>query len=695
MSKFSNYFGIAGPPLLFPTFPAPAPAPISFPAPAPAPAPISFTAPAPAPAPISFTAPAPAPLSFPAPFPAPAPAPLSFPAPAPAPLAFPTFPAPPLSFPAPAPAPAPLAFPTFPAPPPISFTAPAPISFTAPAPISFTAPAPAPAPIVFPPAQLFANEKIDEGHLMDVFQIPEIDNNLFDIIDPVLFTTQTERDSIALFIKTYSAYHIKNFTPAQKESLKQRLWHNQVLVTLIQNLDKPKFYKVDYLEGPISFTLFQFNNKTVYLFGEIHRNTIGHCLQDGKPAPAPSYSVAFPTNSLRFNDFLRELSIDTPSFFDFYLETDIDDFYKFYSTADPRPSIFFKHIFYLLYNGFENLTSYSFLDRYEGSKIIIELKNIANNFSTRNSLVVPVSTGIVPDQQLLDDIYNYYNSNRNINNRLNLDFPSYELCDIKNKHFSTCFQAHDSRKSNDSCRLGRYHNVDARGVLFNIQNQLDPLQFFIEISINQDSRNPNIGDGFFFLLKRIGVEAFFEKILEHSTGTSEENIFNHIINMYPQVKKEWNRSYFKEKIKDFIKNKIKNIDVKSDHFDPPNLIDIDTLTHDCLTMFQDPLATTTNKTSYTNTIDNMLRGFFVIGSYIMDIYCLSRIFKKFKNKTDCQPEKTYNIIVYTGDAHTRVYSEFIVSLGNAPLYQTQNTNYSCIDIGFNSVRNPISNLNIG
>ena len=532
------------------------------------------------------------------------------------------------------------------------------------------------------------SEKMDEGHLMDVFQIPEIDNNLLDIIDPALITTQEERDSIALFIKTYSAYHIRNFTPAQKESLKQRLWYNQVLVTLIKNLDKAKLYAVNYLEGPITFTLFQFNNKTVYLFGEKHKNTHGQCFLDGKPfAPPYGGSIkikiqdASPTDTLRLNQFIELLSYDTPSFFDFYIETDTDDFYKIYATSEFNTSLIFTYIFYLLYDYTQLFTETSFVNYSDGVNILTEINRIAQDFVNRNNILGLVSTGIIPDQQLIDDIYSYYMSHRNIYSH-NLKMKDFEMYDTRAK-FSSCFQA-DIRKDSAECRLGRFHHVDARNVL--TSPILEPLQMFMIILTN-DSVNPLLGNGYgwFFLLKQTGIEAFLQRILDGSTGTSEENMFNYILDMYPLVKKEWKRSYYKTRIKKFIKSKIKKINSPSS---------LDRFLRYSLSMFRDSNATTINAVVYQNHMNNMINAFFHIAAFIMDIYCLSRVFKKFKIKTDCQPEQTHNIIIYAGDTHSKIYSEFIVYLGNAPVYYNHNPNYSCVNIGFNSASNPIGNLNI-
>ena len=55
--------------------------------------------------------------------------------------------------------------------------------------------------------------------------------------------------------------------------------------------------------------------------------------------------------------------------------------------------------------------------------------------------------------------------------------------------------------------------------------------------------------------------------------------------------------------------------------------------------------------------------FFKIYALVMDFYCLVRLFKKYKVKTDCHPNRNYNIIIYAGDAHARVYRKFMKFYG--------------------------------
>ena len=72
--------------------------------------------------------------------------------------------------------------------------------------------------------------------------------------------------------------------------------------------------------------------------------------------------------------------------------------------------------------------------------------------------------------------------------------------------------------------------------------------------------------------------------------------------------------------------------------------------------------------------------FLYINAYIMDMYCLSRIFKKYRVKeTDFQPVESKNIILYTGAFHSKSYKDFLLSIGGVLThYSENNENKGCI-----------------
>ena len=554
------------------------------------------------------------------------------------------------------------------------------------------------------PTYVTDNEKLDEEHLMDVFQIPEMTNDYLEI-DQALFS-QIERDLIELFIKTYSAYHIRNFSQVQKESLIKSLWNNNTLVTLIKNLDiQPKSYQVEFLEGPTHFCLYQFNNKTIYLLGEYHTNTNGHCIKSGMPTPpTPVYGI-FPrqnkntSGSLRIIHFIDLLSRETPSFFDFYLETGLEDLYDFHDGYDVNISVCFIIVFFYIYYGgqdFGILHPSNFIDQNKGYYILNSLFNIAANYY--NSIgSPPIPFAIQTEQSLMNEIQNLLNSFR-----FEYQGPNGELFQIQH-YFRSCFNPSSRKKQyiNENCKLGRFHNVDGRKI---IQSNLETLLIVNLLDWLSPANSNELNMYFepcFELLKNIGIESFLIKILDPSTGTPQHNLFEHIIDNYPEVKKEWNLSLYKKEIRDYIETELENvrIDILQKKLSrtmnlPLASFTINSFMNECLTMFQDPLALTTNKALHQMTYVYMYEVFFRYFCSVMDIYCLSRVFKKFKIKNDCQPEESYNIIIYAGDLHIDIYSKFMRFLGHQPIIERKNGwRLGCVHIGFSSI-NPIQNLNI-
>ena len=122
--------------------------------------------------------------------------------------------------------------------------------------------------------------------------------------------TSEEIKHIRVFRDTYNALYIKDFSPEKINHIKKN--SNSVYQKLIKNLKSDKSYgDYEYIEGPISVSKFKMEadgqpKKSFYIFGEIHRDTRGHC--DNRE------------ESIDFVDYLYRLSTESPSFIDFYIE---------------------------------------------------------------------------------------------------------------------------------------------------------------------------------------------------------------------------------------------------------------------------------------------------------------------------------------------------------------------------------------
>jgi hypothetical protein len=80
-------------------------------------------------------------------------------------------------------------------------------------------------------------------------------------------------------------------------------------------------------------------------------------------------------------------------------------------------------------------------------------------------------------------------------------------------------------------------------------------------------------------------------------------------------------------------------------------------------------------------LDDIMRGIsatVLLNAYVMDMYTISRMFKKFKN-VENQPERPRNIILYAGDAHSTVCRKFLDQLGFQTINKTAGVNYNTLD----------------
>lgn len=67
----------------------------------------------------------------------------------------------------------------------------------------------------------------------------------------------------------------------------------------------------------------------------------------------------------------------------------------------------------------------------------------------------------------------------------------------------------------------------------------------------------------------------------------------------------------------------------------------------------------------------------------MDLYCLARIFRSFKQIKDKPSNDPQNIIIHAGDHHIRNYMNFLIDIGGKVIYEKENKNrykYNCINI---------------
>lgn len=333
----------------------------------------------------------------------------------------------------------------------------------------------------------------------------------------------------------------------------------------------------------------------------------------------------FSNDSLEFTEYIRRLSFETPSFFDLYLEL---------PTVCSDENISIDN--YSPYNNLVEENSYPALK--EIIKSMIE--NPSSDFNMFFSMyrqMFGLSTEVSP-------------TFRNISNM-----------------FIDCVES----STIENCHLLRMHNIDLR---FSWLSEHIYNDFYTHISyfILSDSWKLNYDNQVKInLIKRINRNKAIEVISSLYDFRNEQiNIpkLNELIFSNQYMKREIDRveSPIKEQIMDYYKQKIYEI------LTPKMSLNLKEL----ILCLEDRIPIPEEN----NHFKPVSYLFFYINAYIMDMYCLSRIFKKYRVKeTDFQPIESKNIILYTGAFHSKSYKDFLLSIGGVLKHNSENyENKGCI-----------------
>jgi hypothetical protein len=618
--------------------------------------------------------------------------------------------------------------------------------------------------------------KLDQG------RISKMKPELLDTFDGF---TSTQSESIKLFIDTYSAIHVAGFTTEEKAILREKLLYNKVLVKLLDNLDVPKTYAVDYIEEPISLKIYQFNNKTVYIFGENHRPTFGHCASSIVPSPDPdtppenvpaayipprdetgtiiggmtnqpppgelSHPLIPPgTLTLRFDEWINQLRQLTPSFFDLYIETSLEELEQPATIPLKRLNDGFLQIFLGVKRLIENIKYLSSMN-YDNPHLYIydiELPKLDKIYTDISRKIVEerinnphIPSPIPPDYYRIDQQdNNIINSIKSIMNRAknitlagnNIQYirEDAEMYNFRNK-FRNCFipSTRKTQANFEACMLARFHNVDARNIDID-ESKITPLQMGMEIFLLFTDDDENLEEQELLdIFTELNTLDFLRTlmiprmhlppntplvwppntpielpplpdiipVLYDDSGDIipqplppippppvpvdmyAQNMFDYMLSTFPKIAKEYSRSYYKDKIRQRIVNKLLTT------YTP---INFNKLIHKAIFVLHQP------KVNFQRTLRILIKlsdYFFHAMALVMDTYCLSRVFKKFDVETDFQPKETHNIIIYAGDLHSQLYSEFIENeLGHEPVHNERTVSspdYSCVRINLSGLNN--------
>ena len=436
--------------------------------------------------------------------------------------------------------------------------------------------------------------------------------------------TNDEVKSIEYFRDTYNALYVKNLSPQKK---RYAINNNRILKKLVQNLDAPKDYIVDYIEGPLSFRKFKLEvrgvpKKSFYLFGEHHISTKNHC-------------SSIP-NSITFSEYIKRLSEHSPSFFDLYVELPL------LSPVKPVKKDDLSHY---------DITKKSIAPRFMINRVIKKMVNDKTlNFEDvfREEFKHKLSTLRSIRKKESDEI----------------------LWDILIK-YKKCIQP--STRKTESCELMRIHNIDVRQ---NWDNFISCDQFYLEVLVDIFKNTQNINpSNIKNILQRMGQPIL--NVLNTLTKPHSQAVLSifKLLKTNPFIEKELNKTYLKRPIEDFIKFKINEIILRW-------TLRIETIKALIEYINESSMMTVQGEEEFEMIILNTRERIVDIGVLSMDLYSLCRIFKEYKKRDDeddIQPEQSKNIIIYAGDFHIKNYTEFLEnSVGAVKTYFYENQNNSCV-----------------
>ena len=236
--------------------------------------------------------------------------------------------------------------------------------------------------------------------------------------------------------------------------------------------------------------------------------------------------------------------------------------------------------------------------------------------------------------------------------------------------FKECIEP-QSRLNNSNCELFRFHYVDIRSTWDTLVSPCDNYNedvclHMIYIVFDTGLKQGKNADEIMDVIRRINKHC--PSIL-NGLKILLKNRLN-LIDIFCKSKKfknELNNSYKKDKIISFLKGIVlKKID------------DIDEFIEGIKSL----ISSIENKTEVNiEFIKKYVKVFLKLNDLLLDVYCLSRIFKKHNVTDTFQPVESKNIIIYAGNAHSRNMAEFISYIGFQPTYSFYNDeDKSCVNM---------------
>lgn len=274
---------------------------------------------------------------------------------------------------------------------------------------------------------------------------------------------------------------------------------------------------------------------------------------------------------------------------------------------------------------------------------------------------------------------------------------SRSISNLFNK-LKKCIQ-YNTRHDN-ACRLARVNYVDVRSIndnsydnfykyIFNISTTCLQHAQYIEKLVESHNEH-KISDEEFNKAEQEKIQETFEKIKKIIESNKEAHLFTYLLK--DNVENSWldlmyNNEYvihelkkitdeeLYEKITDFFEKTIRTFvySNKQNWIDNIRII----------------LDTKTNMNDYILSVKNVFKPCVNLLAYIVDIYTICRMFKDFNLNTKPyegadpkdQPKRANNIIIYAGDAHSRIYREFLDEIQFEKIsVEKKSKSETCIDV---------------
>ena len=384
--------------------------------------------------------------------------------------------------------------------------------------------------------------------------------------------------------------------------LTENLGPNEVLKKLIQNHYKDTMPISFELSGPCSLSLHKSNiyNKTIYIFGEIHGSE-NSCKKKCNDDKILYKNQCVSTTSKKGKNLLKQGH----------------KIYKEYSIENYLGQLF-------------NNTSV-FIDFFlEISKTPILTDDPSSYLGKIQNKFIDCWTGssynILPEAEKDDNLFTTKNSILN----------------------------------SDVCKLTRMHYIDIRRDvnLYDTWNSSNDLGILVDILLRLSN---SLYDDINMIFKENKysyiTKTRFLNILRKLSGSKKvykEYIFDIFKNKL--LKKELRKSIIKKKIDTFFSKKISILSSNYRKHIKYVCIDLIYIIENKL-----PSSYSNLYSDYFDVVNNYL---ILLESLIMDVYTISRIFKRFDIKSGIlQPSEVSNIIIYAGEAHSDIYREFLVYIG--------------------------------